>query len=80
MHLVFLTFTGQLHNQLCWYLTCERIHEFEGMTTRSASKKPKLGAYVLMGVILTLLGTTLLVTYYSVWLCFWQMESQGLEG
>ena len=73
-------FAGLLNRQLCEYLTCERYEEFVGVPQFDPAfmpQKRRLEAYLLMGSLVCGLGVVLVVIYYVVWLCFWQMEGQG---
>ncbi len=73
-----VSFLGSLHKQLCWYLTCERKDEFDGLpNNQNYSLTSNLVNYAILALLVATLGTFLLLVYCFMWLCFWQMEDGG---
>ena len=75
------TFSGLLSQQLCWYLTCDRHMQFEGESETASSSLTTnrsglllYNAYLILVILASILSTVLIVLYYVVWLCFYQME------
>ena len=76
-------FSGLLSQQLCWYLTCDRHLQFEGESETSKSDTSNrsglttlYNAYLILVILASILSTVLIVLYYVVWLCFYQMEEK----
>ena len=77
------TFSGLLSQQLCWYLTCDRHMQFEGESETASSSLTTnrsglllYNAYLILVILASILSTVLIVLYYVVWLCFYQMEEK----
>jgi hypothetical protein len=76
---LFLFFLGLLNRQLCEFLTCERYQEFAGIPNSNSEMQVRKGleVYLLMAVLTFGLAIVLIVIYFAMWLCFWQLESHS---
>ena len=78
-YFLFLIFLGLLNRQLCEFLTCERYEEFAGIPNSNSETQVRKGleVYLLMAVLTFGLAIVLIVIYFAMSLCFWQLQSQS---
>jgi len=72
---------GLLNRQLCEFLTCERYQEFAGIPNSNSETQVRKGleVYLLMAVLTFGLAIVLIVIYFAMSLCFWQLQSQSAQ-
>jgi len=70
---------GLLNRQLCEFLTCERYQEFAGIPNSNSEMQVRKGleVYLLMAVLTFGLAIVLIVIYFAMSFCFWQLQSQS---